>query len=146
MPFVRFLVVCVILFSPAIGIAGDKVDFRRDIRPILSNHCFKCHGPAVQKGKLRLDDRESATKHSAIAPGKPTDSELLSRIVLPDSDEQRMPPREAGERLTPDQVAKLKAWIEQGAEYTPHWAFVSPVRPAVPKVNDANSPVRNPID
>ncbi|HEV3438911.1 MAG TPA: DUF1549 domain-containing protein, partial [Gemmata sp.] len=146
MPFVRFLILCAIFFTPAAGNAAEKVDFGRDIRPILSNHCFKCHGPAVQKGKLRLDDRETATKHGAIAPGKPTGSELLSRIVLPDSDEQRMPPREAGERLTPDQVAKLKAWIEQGAEYTPHWAFRPPVRPAALKVNDGDSTIRNPID
>lgn len=146
MPLVRYLIACAIFFIPAAGNAADKVDFGRDIRPILSNHCFKCHGPAVQKGKLRLDDRENATKSGAIAAGKPVDSELLSRVVLPDSDEQRMPPREAGERLTPDQVAKLKAWIEQGAEYTPHWSFRPPVRPAVPRVNDSDSTVRNPID
>ncbi len=146
MPFVRYLLSCAIFFAPAAGNAAEKVDFGRDIRPILANHCFKCHGPAVQKGKLRLDDRETATKHGAIAPGKPTDSELLSRIILPDSDEQRMPPREAGERLSSDQVAKLKAWIEQGAEYTPHWAFRPPVRPAAPKVSDGDSAIRNPID
>jgi hypothetical protein len=145
MPFIRYLITFVVLSIPALGKAADKVDFGRDIRPILSNHCFKCHGPAVQKSKLRLDDRDSATKKGAIAPSKPGDSELLSRIVLPHSDERCMPPLEAGERLTPDQVAKLKAWIEQGAEYSPHWAFVPPVRPAVPKVNDGAA-IRNPID
>src|SRR5258707_140042 len=117
MPEVRCLIPLALLFSPATGFAAEKVDFARDVRPILSNHCFKCHGPAVQKGKLRLDDRESATKKGAIVPGKPGESELLARIALHDSDEQRMPPREAGERLTPDQIAKLKAWVEQGAEY-----------------------------
>ena len=146
MPFDRYLIACVILFSPALAAAGDKVDFGRDIRPILSNHCFKCHGPAVQKGKLRLDDREGATKKGTIVPGKPDESELLARIAKPDSDELRMPPREAGDRLSPDQAAKLKAWIEQGAESTPHWAFVPPVRPTVPNVNDANTPIKNAID
>jgi hypothetical protein len=134
-----------LLLSPTAVIAADKVDFGRDIRPILSNHCFKCHGPAVQKSKLRLDDREAAIKKGAIAPGKPGESELLSRIALPGSDDRCMPPREAGEKLTPDQAAKLKAWIEQGAEYTPHWSFVAPVRPVVPSVNDDSS-VRNAID
>jgi hypothetical protein len=145
MPFVKCLTVCMILLVPAVGNAADKVVFGRDIRPILSNHCLKCHGPAVQKSKLRLDDRESAIAKGAIAPGKPAESELLARIVLPHSDEHCMPPREAGERLTPDQVEKLKAWIEQGAEYTPHWAFVAPIRPTIPKVSDGSA-IRNPID
>src|ERR1700722_15578765 len=145
MPFVRYLITLAVLGVPATGTGADKVDFGRDIRPILSNHCFKCHGPAVQKSKLRLDDRETSIKKGAVTPGKPAESELLSRIVLPNSDEGCMPPREAGERLTPDQITKLKAWIEQGAEYTPHWAFVTPVRPEVPKVRESSS-VRNPVD
>jgi hypothetical protein len=132
-----------LLFLPAAASAGEKVDFARDVRPILSNKCFKCHGPAVQKSKLRLDDRDVATKKGAIEPGKPAESELLARVLLPDSDEQRMPPREAFDRLTPDQVAKLKAWIEQGAEYPPHWAFVAPNQPATPNTNHQ---ARNGVD
>ncbi len=123
--------------------AAEKVDFGRDIRPILSNKCFKCHGPAVQKAKLRLDHRDNAIDKVAITPGKPTESELLNRVVLPDSEEGRMPPVGVYDRLTPAEVAKLKAWIEQGAEYSAHWAFVPPKRPDIPKTA---AHVVNPID
>ncbi|VTU01814.1 cytochrome c-containing protein : Uncharacterized protein OS=Chthoniobacter flavus Ellin428 GN=CfE428DRAFT_1015 PE=4 SV=1: PSCyt1: PSCyt2: PSD1 [Gemmataceae bacterium] len=126
--------------------ADEPIDYGRDIRPILSNACFKCHGPGTQKGKLRLDERDAAIKKDAIVPGKPGDSELLKRLVLPDTDDQRMPPPEVGDRLTPEQVAKLTAWIKQGAEYTPHWAFVAPKRPAVPPATNPQSPATNPID
>ncbi|MBA4067228.1 MAG: hypothetical protein C0501_26680 [Isosphaera sp.] len=121
-----------ILLLPAAAPAADPVDYGRDIRPILSNSCFKCHGPATQKAKLRLDDRQAAIDKGAIVPGKPAESELLTRVLLPDTDEGRMPPADVGHHLTPDQTAKLKAWIEQGAAYAPHWAFVAPARPAVP--------------
>ena len=105
-------------------------DFNRDVRPILSNHCFKCHGPAVQKAKLRLDSFPAATK-SAIVPGKPEASELLKRIAA--HDETQMPPKEAGLPLTAKQIETLRQWVVSGAEYAPHWSFVPPVRPAVPK-------------
>jgi hypothetical protein len=144
MPSVRLaLSLAASLILPAASRAAEKVDFARDIRPILSNKCFKCHGPAVQKSKLRLDQRDSAIQKGAINPGKPAESELLHRVSLPDSDEERMPPREAFERLTPDQVAKFKAWIEQGAEYPPHWAFVPPNRTETPNTRHET---RNPID
>ena len=147
MPLVRsFLPLAALLTLAPSATAAEKVDFGRDIRPILSDRCFKCHGPAMQKAKLRLDDRDIAIDKGAIAPGKSAGSELLKRVVLPDSDEHRMPPVGVKERLSPDQVAKLKAWIEQGAEYTPHWAFVPPKRPAVPEVRSQKSKVRNPID
>src|SRR5262249_737063 len=120
----------------------DKVDFQRDVRPLLSNRCFKCHGPAVKKSGLRLDLRESATNRKAIAPGQPDPSKLLRQT--PGDDDSRMPPPEAGDRLKPAQVALLKKWIEEGAEYTPHWAFVTPKRPEPPAVKDA-AWVRNPI-
>jgi len=144
MPSARLtLILAVVLTLPAASRAAEKVDFARDIRPILSNRCFKCHGPAVQKAKLRLDQRDTAIHKGAIAPGKSAESELLRRVSLPDSDEERMPPREAFERLTPEQVAKLRAWIEQGAEYPPHWAFVSPKRPEIPNIRHQ---ARNAID
>ncbi|HSQ57333.1 MAG TPA: PSD1 and planctomycete cytochrome C domain-containing protein, partial [Gemmata sp.] len=147
MPLVRsFLPLAALLTLAPSATAAEKVDFGRDIRPILSDRCFKCHGPAMQKAKLRLDDRDIAIDKGAIAPGKSAGSELLKRVVLPDSDEHRMPPVGVKERLSPDQVAKLKAWIEEGAEYTPHWAFVPPKRPAVPEVRSQKSKVRNPID
>ncbi len=96
-------------------------DFNRDVRPILSNHCFKCHGPAVQKAKLRLDK----------FPGLPAAGELLKRIAA-HSDAQ-MPPEEAGLPLSAKQIETLRQWVVSGAEYAPHWSFVPPVRPAVPK-------------
>ena len=70
------------------------LEYNRDIRPILAENCFACHGPdsAARKAKLRLDDRDAAIDRGAIAPGKPADSEMIARIVLPDSDEQAMPP------------------------------------------------------
>ncbi len=145
MPAIRYLSVFAIFLVPGIARAADEVDYGRDIRPILSNKCFKCHGPATQKAKLRLDDRAAAIGKDAIVPGKPDDSELLKRLTLPDSDERRMPPVEIGDRLTPDQVAKLTAWIKQGAEYKPHWAFIAPKRPTIPRSRDPKGSA-NPID
>ena len=124
--------------------AQDKVDFQRDIRPILSNHCFKCHGPAKQESGLRLDDRDRATRRKIIVPGKAAESKLLARIQSDDPDE-RMPPPDAGERLKPAQIALLKKWIEQGADYTPHWAFVKPIQAPLPTLKNQTW-CRNPID
>ncbi len=123
--------------------SAEKVDFARDIRPVLSDKCFKCHGPAVQKSKLRLDDRDTAIKKDAILPGKHANSELIVRVLLEDNDKARMPPVGVADRLTPDQIAKLKAWIDQGAEYPPHWAFVAPKRPTPPNTKHQTP---NPID
>jgi hypothetical protein len=123
--------------------AQMEVDFQRDIRPILSGRCFKCHGPDVQKHGLRLDVRDKALRRKAIVPGHPDTSELIRRVLAEDDD--RMPPAGAGDRLKPEQVALLRRWIEKGAEYTPHWAFVCPRRPALPAVKDPAWP-RNPID
>ena len=113
------------------GSAAEKVDFARDIRPVLSNTCFKCHGPGTAKGGLRLDERERAIKKGAIVPGKPDESTLVERVCLPADDGSRMPPSDIGPQLTPAQIAKFRAWIEQGAEYPPHWAFLAPKRPAL---------------
>ena len=148
MPLTRalFAIFALSAFVPQSGVAAppaEKVDFARDIRPILSNSCFKCHGPAVQKGKLRLDERDAAVKKGTITPGKHADSELLVRVLLADDEKGRMPPVGVADRLSPDQIAKLKAWIDQGAEYTPHWAFVVPKRPVPPS---AKQPAPNPID
>jgi len=113
MPRARLaLPIALALLTPAATSAAEKVDFARDIRPILSNACFKCHGPAVQKSKLRLDDRAAAVKKGAIVPGKPAESALVQRVCEPSDEDGRMPPPEAGERLSPDQIARLKAWIE----------------------------------
>ena len=122
--------------SPGTG----KIAFNRDIRPILSDACFHCHGPDqnTRKAGLRLDLREEALKPSesgamAIVPGNPQESELIRRI-LTDDDEDRMPPAKAHKALTAAQKATIKQWIEQGAEYQMHWAFLPVQRPAVPSL------------
>ena len=138
------LLTLTLLLTAAPARAQADVDFQRDIRPLLSNHCFKCHGPAAQEGGLRLDLRERATKRQVIVAGRPEASKLLQRVLSTDDDE-RMPPAEAGERLKPAQLELLKKWIAQGAEYSPHWAFVKPRQAPRPAVKDASWP-RNAID
>jgi hypothetical protein len=115
------------LFAPA-----AEIEFNRDVRPILSNHCFTCHGPdtATREAGLRLDQRDSALQKadsgkSAIVPGDIDASEVYRRIIAHDPDE-RMPPVDGPDPLDAQQIAILKAWIEQGAEYQQHWAFVAP--------------------
>ncbi|HLJ95761.1 MAG TPA: PSD1 and planctomycete cytochrome C domain-containing protein, partial [Gemmataceae bacterium] len=126
-----------------------EVNFNRDIRPILSNHCFKCHGPDGKKAGLDLQSRASAfhqlkSGNFAIVPGKSTESELIQRVSSPD-DDLRMPPKGKGERLAPAQIAKLRAWIDQGAKWEEHWAYVKPHRWPLPEVHQPNW-VRNGID
>jgi len=126
--------------------SGAKVEYNRDVRAILSDNCFACHGPddAKRKGKFRLDQRDSAIAKGAILPGKPGDSTLVTRILTGDADDT-MPPLESHKTLTAAQKDVLKRWVAQGAEYEPHWAFIAPVRPPVPQVKTARW-VRNPID
>jgi hypothetical protein len=120
--------------------AEPTVDFNRDVRPILSNNCFACHGPdeKVRKGDLRLDTSDGATGKAgttaALVPGKPERSELLKRIALDAGHADAMPPKKTGKHLTAKEAATLKLWIEQGAKYAQHWAYTKPVRPAVPAV------------
>lgn len=131
--------------------AADAPDFSRDVRPILSQHCFKCHGPddKARKGGLRLDIRESAMKEAksggiALVPGKPEQSELVARIFSTDEDEL-MPPPSAKRPLTPEQKDILRRWVAAGAEYQQHWAFVRPQQVEPPIVKRADWP-RNAID
>jgi hypothetical protein len=118
--------------------AADEVQFNRDIRPILSENCFSCHGPdeKARKAKLRLDLPEEALKEHKggvpIAPGDLKKSEAWARILSTDEDEV-MPPPKSHLKLTEADKAKVKAWIEQGAKYQDHWAFLPPRRPALPK-------------
>jgi mono/diheme cytochrome c family protein len=139
------------LVSPAA--AEPQIDFNRDIRPILSNKCFACHGPDEGKREagLRLDDARIATKElesgaTAIVAGKPAASEMIRRITSPDVDE-RMPPAKFGKPLSKKEIATLRSWIAQGAQFAPHWSYVKPVRTEPPPVADvwADWP-RNPID
>src|SRR5262245_55030673 len=124
--------------------AGDPVDFNRDIRPLLSDNCFHCHGPdrARRKGGLRLDRREGAVEEGVIVPGKRAESPLFARVS---GKAGQMPPPRSGKKLTPAQVELLGRWIDQGANYDTHWAYKPPRRPPLPAVKDAAWP-RNAID
>jgi hypothetical protein len=132
--------------APRPALAGPKVDFNRDVRPILSDNCFACHGPdqKKRKAKLRLDRREAALRHGAIVPGSAGKSELVRRVST-DNPRQHMPPKRSGKHLTAQQVDTLRRWVDQGAPWVEHWAFVTPKRPALPPVKDAGW-VRNPVD
>ncbi len=128
-----------------------KLSFSRDIRPILADKCFKCHGPDAKqrKGKLRLDNERDAkgpvaSGSVAITAGKIEESELYARITSQDA-EERMPPKDSGKSLSSAEINLLKRWIEEGAVYEGHWAFSPPVRPALPAVKNRGW-CRNPID
>ncbi len=130
---------------------AHKIDYRREILPILAGKCFPCHGPdqGARKSGLRLDQRDPAVRPARsgaipIVPGKASDSEVVRRIRSRD-DEERMPPAGSKHALTEAEKELLARWIDQGAEYSPHWALVPPVRPAVPAVKDARW-VKNEID
>jgi len=134
---------------PALG-ASATIEYNRDIRPILSENCFPCHGTdsAARKAKLRLDNFEDATAKRedsapAIVAGKPNDSEVIRRVL--DQGDDIMPPEKSHKVLTPAQKDLLKRWVAQGAKYQLHWAFIAPQRPEVPKVKNAKW-VRNPVD
>ena len=115
----------------------EKIQFNRDIRPILSENCFYCHGQDAshREAKLRLDERDDATRDRdgffVIAPGKPEESELIARLLSKDPEEQ-MPPPNANKHVTPEQTALLRRWIAEGATYEKHWSFVAPVRAPLP--------------
>ena len=110
-----------------------EVEYNRDVRPILSDNCFSCHGPDAshRKGKLRLDLREAALAREAFVPGKPADSELVVRIRSTDADEA-MPPPDAHKILSARDKAVLEKWIAQGAVYQRHWAYEPPVKAPIP--------------
>ncbi len=134
----------------AFSAAADKVDFNRDVLPILSTQCFECHGPDAghRKANLRLDVREGALakrdSRPAIVPGQPQASELITRLTATNPDD-RMPPANKGGPLSANQIGLFRRWIAEGAGYSPHWAFTAPQRPALPKVHDARW-AKTPID
>jgi hypothetical protein len=154
------LLACLLLLRsltlPARLAAAEAVDYLRDVKPILRERCYACHGPLKQKAKLRLDTAASLLQGGrsglAAVPGQPERSRLLARVSAAEESE-RMPPE--GKPLTPQQIAVLREWIRQGAgapadekpEEDPrrHWAFLPPVRPPVPAVKNT-AWVRNPID
>ena len=145
---VRIAILFFILFAGQTAARAAPVDFGRDVLPILSNNCFRCHGPdaRARKAKLRLDTQDGALRKAepVIVSGKSADSELVRRITSADPD-QVMPPPSANKKLTPRQVEVLKRWIDDGARWGKHWAFETPRRPALPEVKDRAWP-RNPID
>lgn len=127
-----------------------KIDFTRDIRPILSEYCYACHGPDSNKREadLRLDTQEGLFKkldeHSVVLPGKAGKSDLYIRLITDDAD-LRMPPADSERTLKPEQIALIKRWIDAGADWQGHWAFVVPKRPAIPNVKKKPT-VKNDID
>lgn len=134
-------------FSPVPATAArlEPIDFNREIRPILADNCYECHGPDEhgRKGDLRLDLATEAYE-SAIVPGNSKDSPFVERLLTHDEDD-RMPPPESPRQPTSEQIRKLVRWIDEGANYDEHWSFVAPVRPEVPEVSDPDWP-RNEID
>jgi mono/diheme cytochrome c family protein len=135
--FARIFVLATLMW-PVLA-APATVDYNRDIRKILSENCFKCHGPdeAERKGgsknhRLRLDTPDS---YQAIVPGSPEKSEVVKRITSTDADE-KMPPVKSGKKLSAQEIALIQQWIKQGAKYSTHWAYTKPARPEVPAVKN----------
>jgi hypothetical protein len=123
------------------------ISFNRDIRPILANNCFACHGPdeGQRKTKFHFDTQEGAfAKAGVIVPGRAAGSLLIERVTHPDP-EERMPPPESGHALTDAQIELLRRWIDAGAKWDTHWAYAAPRRPEPPAVSHGEW-VRNPID
>ena len=139
-----------LLCASVVPLAAATVDFQREIRPLLAENCFQCHGPdaAARMADLRLDNKDSIfaarPDGSPVVPGKPADSLIYKRISSPDAG-FRMPPEYSHKSLTPEQIAKIKLWIEEGAEWKEHWAYRAPVLLPPPAVKNPLW-ARNPID
>src|SRR5947208_17158803 len=127
----RFLPLVGVLCGVPMWAENNRVDFVREIRPILSENCFACHGPDDKQrmANLRLDTREGALGERkggpAVVAGKPDQSKVYQRITAPDA-AQRMPPAFTDKKLTTQQIELIRRWIEQGAGWETHWAFVAP--------------------
>jgi len=145
------LVLCFgVVVAPLHAQPGKTIEFNRDIRPILSNHCFVCHGPDnnLRKAKLRLDtDKEAPGVHGAasvVVAGKPGESELMDRLLSKEPT-KRMPPPKANKDLSKEQIELLRQWIAQGAKYDGHWSLLAAKKHDVPTVKTP-AWVRNPVD
>src|SRR5262245_18468644 len=134
----RLLIPALVLIAIAsIAIAAEPaVDYTREIRPLLADRCYACHGPdsAKRKAKLRLDQRDEAIK-VAIKPSNAADSTIVKRISSTHDDEMMPPPEAKKPRLSSEQVQLIKRWIDQGAKFDQHWAYVKPVRTEIPVAN-----------
>jgi len=140
MPSKTIVFVCCCLFAITLRSASSaqhEVDFNRDVRPILADKCFLCHGPdeAARKADLRLDVEEDAHQH-AMVPNSLDDSEAWQRIISQDKDTV-MPPPESHKDLSDNEKAVIKRWIESGAQYDLHWSFRKVSKPDPPNVDDA---------
>lgn len=145
---IRFFVLMLVIAQGLPLLADESLNFNRDIRPILSDKCFSCHGldKFARKADLRLDQRDNAIEKKAIVPGRPDESALVERIFSTD-DETLMPPPKANKPLTPEQKKLLRKWIEEGAEYHPHWSFIPvPKSVSTPGPHDPSHWIRSPID
>jgi len=144
---IRKLLFCGTLLVLVGPVGGAVIEFNRDIRPILSDKCFACHGPdsGTREAGLRLDTEAGAMANDVVKPGDAAASELIKRIVAADPDEV-MPPPESHKQLTAPEKRLLADWIDAGAQWQAHWAFIAPVRPDVPRVEGAGDWARNPID
>ena len=150
----RFVLIAILvscgLAGPTLAAEPQAVDFTRQVLPLFADRCFACHGPdeKTREADLRLDLRASVFERDAdsllIVPGKSRESPLYERVASHDPDLQ-MPPPSATRQLNPKEVDLIRQWIDQGADWQEHWAFISPVRPEVPDVSDADWP-RNGID
>ncbi len=140
----------IVLVSLGGGAAAQEVDFQRDIRSLLSDRCFKCHGfdEEMQEADLGLHTFATATRdlggYRAIAPGDSAASELVARILSDDPSEVMPPPKANKPRLSPEEVALVRRWIDGGAKYEEHWAFVKPTRPEAPEIGESGS--SHPVD
>jgi hypothetical protein len=146
--FLALLTLGLVLSS---SLAAEDIDYNRDVRRILSDKCYACHGPDAEQRQagLRLDRQDSAyakleSGETAIVPGHPGKSELVKRITT-DDEFTRMPPTDAEKQLTPEEIETLKQWIAEGGKFDRHWSFITPTRPQLPEV-DHKAFVRNPID
>jgi hypothetical protein len=143
-------VTCLFWASKADAAELNSIQFNRDIRPILSENCYACHGPDKnsRKAGLRLDTESGAFGKLddifPVVPGKPDASEVVRRITTTDEDDH-MPPLDSTKKLTSEQIALIKRWIEQGAKWEGHWAYIAPKMSPIPKVKNKKWP-RNPID
>ncbi len=152
MSSIRLALFALVLFPAGVS-AADAVDYRKDVKPVLQERCYACHGSLAQKSKLRVDSGANLLKAGVIVPGKPGESELVLRVSS-ENEAYRMPPE--GHALKPEQIAKIKTWIEQGAKVPAddaqepdprdHWSFRTPVRPKVPEIANHKSQIPNPID
>ena len=136
--------------QPGVGLAETAIDFDRDIKPILSDNCYHCHGPdgESREAELRMDQKESVfgerDDYWIVLPGEPDESELVARLITSDEDEM-MPPAESGKELTPEQIDLLQRWVAEGAPWKEHWSFVPPTRPQLTDTKHLEG-ARNEID